>query len=346
MTPFATKDLIPPHPTPLVSILIPAYRAERWIGETLKSALSQTWPRKEIILVDDGSPDGTLNAARGFQGPHVQVVTQENQGASAARNHAYSLAQGEFIQWLDADDILATDKIERQMRVALADGDPRILYSGAWGWFLENIEKADFDRTALWVDLSPAEFLRRKMGQNLHMQPDCWLVSRELTEAAGPWDETLWRDNDGEYFCRVLLAARQVKFVEEARSFYRKSGTGSVSFVGSSQKKVESLHRSVKLHIQYLRSLDDGPDSHAACLFWMRTWLPYFFPERMDLVDELRALAAELGGDLPDPVVRPKYRLIQQIFGYRAAKTVQRTLPIWKTNAARLLDRLGSQNGK
>ena len=87
---------------PLVSILIPAYNAEKLIGDTLRSAIAQTWERKEIIVVDDGSKDRTLEVASQFAAPGVRVFTQENQGAAATRNKAYSLSQGDYIQWLDA----------------------------------------------------------------------------------------------------------------------------------------------------------------------------------------------------------------------------------------------------
>src|SRR5436309_10735842 len=94
-----------PPTTPLVSILIPAYNAERWIADTVRSALAQTWPRREIIIVDDGSRDQTLQVAQQFASKNVSVVAQENQGASAARNKAFELCQGDYIQWLDADDL-------------------------------------------------------------------------------------------------------------------------------------------------------------------------------------------------------------------------------------------------
>ena len=73
---------------PLVSILIPAYNAEPLLAETVRSALAQTWPRKEIIIVDDGSKDNTVTVARQFEKDDVKVVTQPNQGASAARKRA------------------------------------------------------------------------------------------------------------------------------------------------------------------------------------------------------------------------------------------------------------------
>src|ERR1700730_16025191 len=114
---------------PLVSILIPAYNAEKWIADTIRSALAQTWPRKEIIIVDDGSADQTLRLAPQFASATVSVVTQENQGASAARNKAFDLCQGDYIQWLDADDLLPRDKIAKQMEAAGGCQNRRTLFS-------------------------------------------------------------------------------------------------------------------------------------------------------------------------------------------------------------------------
>src|SRR4030095_3269404 len=99
---------------PLVSILIPAYNPERWVPDTIRSALAQTWPRKEIIIVHDGSTGRTAAVARHIVFPNLFVVTQQNQGASAARNKALELCQGDYVQWLDADDLLAPEKIATQ----------------------------------------------------------------------------------------------------------------------------------------------------------------------------------------------------------------------------------------
>lgn len=95
---------------PLVSILIPAYNAAPQLAETLQSALAQTWPRKEIILIDDGSKDDTVAVAKRFEKDGVKVVAQANQGAAATRNNLFALAQGDYIQWLDADDLLSRKK--------------------------------------------------------------------------------------------------------------------------------------------------------------------------------------------------------------------------------------------
>src|SRR5690348_9319653 len=154
---------------PLVSILIPAYKATESLPETLDSALAQTWPNKEIIVVDDGSPDGTLAVARRYESSIVKVVSQPNQGAAAARNTAFANSRGDYIQWLDADDLLGPDKISSQM-AALTDRSNRVVASGGWAYFMYRSRRADFVPTMLWCDLEPLEWMLRKMEGNLHMQ--------------------------------------------------------------------------------------------------------------------------------------------------------------------------------
>ena len=207
---------------PVVSILVPAYNSEELIGDSIRSALAQTWQRKEIIVVDDGSRDRTAEAARRFASKEVKVVSIENGGAAAARNHALQLSQGDYIQWLDADDLLSPDKIERQLAALTEAGNSkRILLSSPWAYFNYRTNSARFVPKSLCHSLSPVDWLVRKMGENLHMQTATWLTSRELTEAAGPWDTRLISDDDGEYYCRVLLASEGTRFVPESKVFYR-----------------------------------------------------------------------------------------------------------------------------
>src|SRR4030095_10262692 len=112
-----------------------------WIADTIESALAQTWSKKEIIVVDDGSSDQTLQIATQFASKTVRIVTQVNQGASASRNTAFSICQGDYIQWLDADDLLAPDKVERQVRKLDDCLTSLALLSGAWGYFIYRKKK-------------------------------------------------------------------------------------------------------------------------------------------------------------------------------------------------------------
>ena len=315
---------------PLVSILIPAYNSEKWIGDTLRSAIAQTWAPKEIIVMDDGSKDQTLAIARRFEADGVRVFSQKNQGASAARNAAFSLSQGEYIQWLDADDLLSPDKVAKQMAVAEQLENKRTLISCGWGRFLYRYYRAEFVPTPLWCDLPRAEWLVRKMGQNLHMQTATWLVSRELTHAAGPWNTKLKSDDDGEYFCRVLLQSEGVRFVPDARVYYRASGAGSLSYIGNSNEKRDAQWLSMQLHIGYLRSLEDTPRVHAACVTYMQNWLTFFYPERSDLIGEMQNVAHDLGGELQTPQLSWKYSWIESLFGVGLARRAQMLLPRYR----------------
>lgn len=335
----ATTDMEGPAMKPLVSILISAYNAQEWIGYTLQSAIAQTWPRKEIIVVDDGSTDGTAEVAQRFASSGVTVVSTKNGGLSAGQNCAYRHSQGDYIQFLDADDLLAPNKIERQLAALTASDSKRILLSSPWAPFYYRTRHARFVRNSVWQDLSPVEWLLRKLGENLHMQNATWLVSRELAEAAGPWDESLQYDQDGEYFTRVLVASECTRFVPETGIFYRLSTSGRVSYIGDSDKKKESLLRSMKLHIRYLLSLEDSERTRKACLTYLQNWYHHFYEGRPDLVEELQRMALELGGCLQEPQLGWKYAWMKPILGWENTKWVRTVLPELKASCIRRWDK-------
>lgn len=324
---------------PLVSILISAYNAEEWIAYTLQSAVAQTWARKEIIVVDDGSTDRTAEIARRFASQGVTLVCTENGGLSAGQNHAFEHCHGDYIQYLDADDLLAPDKIERQLAALRESDSRRILLSSPWAPFFYRTRGVRFVRNSLWEDLSPVEWLLRKMGENLHMQNATWLVSRELAEAAGPWDEDLHYDQDGEYFARVLLASERTRFVPETGIYYRVTGSNRVSYLGNSDKKKDSLLVSMKLHIQYLRSLEESERVRKACLAYLQNWYGVFYPDRSDITAELQSIAAQLRGHLVEPRLRWKYAWMRPLFGWKAAKRAQMAIPQFKASCIRHWDK-------
>jgi glycosyltransferase involved in cell wall biosynthesis len=324
---------------PLVSILIPAYNGENWIANTIRSAIGQTWPRKEIIVVNDGSTDQTLEIARQFASKDIVVVNRDNQGAASTRNHAFSLSQGDYIQWLDADDLLSPNKVQSQLEALDKIRSSRTLFSSEWGYFTYRTKKAEFSPSSLWCDLSPVEWLVRKMGEKLHMQTATWLVSRELSEEAGAWDTRLLSDDDGEYFCRVILASEGIRFVPGAKVFYRKTPSNRLSHVGMSDRKKDALLLSMQLHVKYLQSLEDSDRVRAACMTYMQSWLLNFYPERPDLTAELEKLAATMGRRLEVPRLRWKYAWIKPLFGWGLAKRAQLMLPMLKASFERSWDR-------
>jgi glycosyltransferase involved in cell wall biosynthesis len=113
--------------SPLVSILIPCCNAEQWVSRAIESALTQTWVEKEIIVVDDGSTDRSLNVIRQFDG-RIRWETGPNRGGNSARNRLIELARGEWVQYLDADDYLLSDKITQQMEFISSHSDLDVVF--------------------------------------------------------------------------------------------------------------------------------------------------------------------------------------------------------------------------
>jgi glycosyltransferase involved in cell wall biosynthesis len=213
-----------------VSILVPAYNAERWIGSALESALKQSWPDIEIIVVDDGSEDQTFAVAKQYESSKVKVLRQENRGAAAARNTALHEAQGDFLQYLDADDLLSPDKVEEQ--VSLLQDFPEYLSVSSAIYFFDGSDPDAglVERSGATNTDDPVAWLTELLGPDgpFGMVPyGAWLTPRSVADRAGPWDETVRSpDDDGEYFARVALASHGIRTSKMGKYYYRKFSQG------------------------------------------------------------------------------------------------------------------------
>src|SRR5262245_60157439 len=116
--------------TPLVSVIIPAYNAAAWLPDCLDSVFRQTYANREIFVIDDGSTDTTPNVLRAFAG-RVQLLRQARGGIGAARNAGLARAAGEYVAFLDSDDLWRSDKLEKQVRHAHVHPDLAVIHSDA-----------------------------------------------------------------------------------------------------------------------------------------------------------------------------------------------------------------------
>lgn len=174
----------------LISVIIPAYNAENWIAETIASVVNQTYPDLEIILIDDGSTDDTLARAEKLLAscnrPHI-VVKQENQGAAAARNRGVEIAAGDWLQFIDADDLLEPEKIARQAACIAASRNCDVVYSD-WrklvlkdgAWKEHDVRRPVIVSDALADILSDRNFL----------QLGCLLMKKASFTAVGGFDSS------------------------------------------------------------------------------------------------------------------------------------------------------------
>jgi len=314
---------------PLVSIVIPAYNAERWIADTLKSALAQTWEHKEIIVVDDGSTDGSVATARRFASSGVKLVQQENRGPAAARNHAYRLSQGEYVQFIDADDLLSPDKIAEQIKV-LDEGPPRMLGICPWTYFQDGSDPEQGLAQNGWpaVDTdSPVEWLMELLGPEgpFGMVPHgAWLTPRTVAEDAGPWDETPSPDDDGEYFARVVLASAGIRRAAAGRFYYRKRPAGgSWSSTRVALLQTGALY-SLERKAEHLLGRTSDPRARRALANRFTQCAVESYPYFPDVTRRALEKAAELGGtDFMPPFGTWRGELFRRLFGWKAARQVQ-----------------------
>jgi len=304
-----------PVQTPLVSIIIPCYNAEKWIGDAIRSAVAQTYTRKEIIVIDDGSSDASFDIMSGF-GRAVHCERGEHRGGCSARNRGLELAQGAYVQFLDADDLLHKDKIKLQIQ-ALSTLPPDSIATCPWNHFTTEAGHSPLDVRPFWIsyDVSVNLLIDMWLDGGFYT-PHCWLVPREVVARAGKWNESLTADQDGEFFARVLLQASSVSFVDGARAYYRTPGKSNVSAtlgqaaVGSRLRAWESAQAQL---------LARRPDSIArrAVLRRLRAVTYSYARNDRDFVEWASQYEAQLAVRDFDPHLPVLTRFLVGIFGIR-----------------------------
>ena len=309
----------------LVSIIIPAYNAERWIGSALESALNQTWPHTEIIVVDDGSSDNTFAAAKAYESAQLKVVRQANLGAAAARNTAVSEAQGDFIQYLDADDLLSSNKVEEQL--ILLRSNPEYLAVSPALYFFDgqNPDSGLEERSGVVDSDDPVQWLTELLGPDgpFGMVPyGAWLTPRSIAERAGPWDDSVHSpDDDGEYFARAVLASRGIRASKAGRYYYRKFVQGGSYSTTYSEVLLRGRLHSLKCKAKWLLARTDRPRAYRALANRYLDLAFVAYPSFPKLTDEALRKATEMG----DTDYFPRFgtwkgELLRHLVGWKAAK--------------------------
>jgi len=207
-----------------ISVVIPCYNAEPWIGEALASVESQGIEDLEVIVVDDGSTDGSCDLVR-QKFPRVRLISAPHRGPSAARNLGTRLAAGEFIQYLDADDLLAEGKLRRQVDALEASGAD-VAY-GDWQRLVEGLDGK----------YQPGEVVARQIAgpAEIALFTDFWcplaayLFRRRIIEKVGGFNERLLVIQDARFVLDCALYGARFVYTPGVVAAYRVHSTGSVS---------------------------------------------------------------------------------------------------------------------
>ena len=268
----------------LVSIIIPSFNSLKYLDDSIKSAIDQTYKNIEIILVDDGSTDGTKERFAHFESLGVKCIYQENAGASTARNTGLDAAKGEYIQFLDADDIMHPTKIEKQIdKILLENAELSYTY---WKDFKSSInENVDFRFKHLNHNnaISGKELLISYGKNNWFIPTSSWLVSAELINKSGYWNIELSNNDDGEFFTRILLKTTKVVAVKEILTYYRVSDNSLSSF--NSKNKAVSAYKSWNLILSHINNSGDN-----SLLIYPKRGMYYLYNYLLDSYPEISEL--------------------------------------------------------
>lgn len=207
-----------------VSIIIPCFNAKDWIAEALESCLAQTHGPIEVIVVDDGSIDQSLEIIKSF-GSKVHWQTGPHCGGNRARNWGIEVSHGKYIQFLDADDYLLPEKIERQVQHLESTGADVV-----YGDWRHQRHSMDGRVTLEKVMVSEAqEDILAALLSGWWVAPAAVLSRREAVRKAGGWDESLQAAQDRDFMISAAMAGNRIEYQPGCYSVYRRYGDVTLS---------------------------------------------------------------------------------------------------------------------
>lgn len=306
--------------SPLVSICIPAYNSEKYIAETLQCLFGQSYTNVEIIVVDDGSADGTVDILKSITDTRFKYLKQQNKGAAAARNSAFKMSTGEFIKFMDADDLINPDGIKKQ--VTRIKDNPDCIASSKWGRFFgDDANTFTYTPEIVWKDMPGIDWVVDSLtGHGTNMtQPGIFLIPRNIIQKVGLWNESLSLIDDFEFMTKVIVNCTQLLFCEEAVLMYRSGMENSLSRRGS-RKHMESALLSQTLGTKEILKVRDDAKSRKACANSLQVWAYIFYPVHLDLYKKIEQQIDRLGGADIKVKGSKMFVLLSSIFGWRVAK--------------------------
>ncbi len=244
----------------LVSVIIPCFNAERWLKEAIDSCLQQTYTNIEILVIDDGSSDNSLEIIKTY-GNKVIWKSLPHQGGNHVRNYGFRLSKGEYIQYLDADDYLLPEKIARQVNFLEKTGAD-VVY-GDWRYKHHYSDGTSF--------LAPIQIAKTQTDILESLLANWWtavaslLYRRSAVENSSGWDENLLAAQDRDFFLSVVMNGAKVVYQPGCYAVYRRYGNVTVSTYSKSrwiecqnlvlQKAQNRLAQSKKLTLKYRYAL-------------------------------------------------------------------------------------------
>lgn len=300
--------------SPLVSVIVPCFNAEKWVGNAIDSVLSQTYENIEIIVVNDGSTDNSRKVIERYT-PRVRTIEQSNKGGNAARNAGFVLSKGDYIQFLDADDILAPNKIEEQVD-KLTGSDADVAY-GDWSKL--------FDRCGVTSlgEIETGEIGHDPLASLLFEfwhPPFCYLFKRRIVESR-PWDEDVAIIQDVNYLLQVAILGATFCYVPGLNGHYRKHHATTVS-TRSARAFKDGVLANTDMILLFCRD-NNGltPERRRALLSSYGALLRYYFEHDKDVFGAILNTVRGLDGEFIPREPR-RLRFFSIALGYPRAEGI------------------------
>lgn len=195
---------------PTVSVITPAYNAARFIGRAIDSVLAQTFTSLELIIIDDGSTDATPDIVRAYRDPRIVYLQQPNAGQGPARNRGIQACSGEYVTFLDADDFYLPTKVERQVQFLRAHPQFQVVYCRVLHYLEGRPEVVYRSR-----EPGRSGNLLPQLMWMSYINPNAAMMTREVLERAGPFNETRYYPEEWEMWLKIALAGYKFGYIDE-----------------------------------------------------------------------------------------------------------------------------------
>jgi glycosyltransferase involved in cell wall biosynthesis len=300
----------------LVSIIIPCYNAEAYVADAIESALAQTHRPVEVIVVDDGSTDRSLDVMRSFAG-RICWMTGPNRGACAARNRGLEAARGDVLQFLDADDLMHPEKLERQLPVLLAD-------EKCIAFCLQDVVSLNPERVPAvpWNRRDACDDAVVFMLRG-DVQTAAAIHHRRAVTAVGGFREHLPGAQDRDFHLRLALAGQHFRLVPQTLlTIRRRTGSISTSNAAEIERQRGIIAQEVYEQLTVTGALSDHRAAECAAMVLRASRGLFACGETADAYALIeRAYALHPGGGV-ELVYSPGARRLRAVFGPRITESL------------------------
>lgn len=324
---------------PDISIIMPVYNAEEFVGDSITSVLIQSFQNFELIVINDGSTDGSETIIKSFKDERIVYYSQTNQGQVVASNQGIKLARGKYIKFLDADDLINSAHLECQFEAL--KGNDTCLASCQWAYFYKNFRSADFKE----------EYTNKNYNNPLNWFYDShvydsgmlgawvWLIPRQLLDKAGNWNEKLSLNNDFDFSVRLLCACNGIKYAEGAKLYYRKGNLNALTLT-KNRKGYESAILTTELAMDSVLKIENSPRMKELFANRFQSWIYEIYPQHPDLIRKANSYIKTLGGSNLNPSGGRLFKCLNTVLHWKLVmqlqfilhKTIWKPILIWKNN--------------